>query len=176
MEKWRKSDGIGASLVSVFAMRVLDFCFLCENECEENEYLKVRKFLGGLFVRHILSFSSNCQKSADYFPGVECCRFVFTADVFHPTLTLFHFSCDANVFFHHFGNVVVVRAKRPIQKGEIVSQNLCSFWKMKREERKCFYERFADFECSCRACRNDWPLQDVLRKTGFVFYVCSDFC
>ncbi|XP_066940517.1 SET and MYND domain-containing protein 4-like [Macrobrachium rosenbergii] len=77
-----------------------------------------------------------------------------------PTLALINHSCDANLKFYTIGRNVVVRAIRPIKAGEelTVAYGIC-FENSNLTERRRALEKY-QFNCSCEACVNDWPIYD----------------
>lgn len=68
--------------------------------------------------------------------------------------SLFNHSCIANVNRAHIGDMMVVRAMRPIKKGE----ELCLSYMdtaMELRDRRSFLEQGWKFECSCKRCEAD---------------------
>ncbi|XP_059482634.1 SET and MYND domain-containing protein 4 [Neocloeon triangulifer] len=89
---------------------------------------------------------------------------LFIGGAVYPTLALLNHSCNPSVMRYHApGGVVVVRAVRPIQPGEDVSENYGPLWT--RESRDVRRQRLRDqywFDCACEACDAEWPLFDEI--------------
>lgn len=75
-------------------------------------------------------------------------------------ISLFNNSCDVNTMKYHSGGMEVLEAKRPIRAGEEVSYFYGEYYFLsdKFSRRKNF-----GFSCCCKACIENWPLQDELK-------------
>ncbi len=73
---------------------------------------------------------------------------------------LLNCTCDPNLFAIHYGDVVVVRAARPIERGEVLSHpNMQTYMCAPIDMRRNYYRTTAFYDCSCRACRENWPVE-----------------
>ena len=164
-ERLDKVLGVGTALMAVFVMKILDEYVFSREPIEPD----LRDYLGGILVRHIMSYGQNTQRATDVQLNGKDCAHLEVADVVHPTLSLFNFSCDANMLAFHVGSTLVARARRPILKGELIAHPVIwPYWKAPLQERKYQTEELRGFKCECRACVENWPTRDVLLERGCV--------
>jgi SET and MYND domain-containing protein 4 len=78
---------------------------------------------------------------------------------FFPTMALLNHSCDANTTRVFHLDTQVVRAARPIKKGDQIFAGYGpDYGGMERVQRqKVLLGKFF-FRCLCEACENSWPL------------------
>lgn len=89
------------------------------------------------------------------------CRTVDTGLGIFPTLGLINHSCDPNLDCYNYGNTMILRAARDINRGEpmYVSYGM-NYYTYEKKVRKMYYMTQFYFNCQCIACTNDWPLWD----------------
>ncbi|KAJ9593432.1 hypothetical protein L9F63_015018, partial [Diploptera punctata] len=134
------------------------------SDIDVNEY---KYEVGGLLLRHICSLLANSHgveeilysSENDWETGSFKKKPVLIGCAVHAVLSLVNHSCDPNVTrMTHRGDICVLRAVKPIARGEQVFD--CyhfHFFVNKKEERKTHYETVYHFTCKCRACTEDWP-------------------
>ncbi|KAB0792976.1 hypothetical protein PPYR_12596 [Photinus pyralis] len=82
-------------------------------------------------------------------------------------LSLLNHSCNPNVIRYCYGSSIVLRALRPIAKGEQLFDNYGYHYAvMQREERRRRLTNQYFFHCECETCENNWPLYQELPIRG----------
>lgn len=95
--------------------------------------------------------------------GVRGARPLELGGAVYPTVSLTNHSCWPNVARHCYGTVCVVRASRPIRRGQEILDNYGpNFLAETRDRRKSFLKTQYFFSCGCDACVEDWPMSDRL--------------
>ncbi|KAF5296486.1 hypothetical protein FQR65_LT01475 [Abscondita terminalis] len=90
-------------------------------------------------------------------------------------LSLLNHSCCPNVVRHCYGRTIVLRALRPIVKGEQLFDNYGYHHAvMEKQQRKQHLQKQYFFECVCEACTKNWPLYIELPKIHFDIKVSDD--
>ncbi|XP_065336903.1 SET and MYND domain-containing protein 4-like [Cloeon dipterum] len=80
----------------------------------------------------------------------------------YPSASLMNHSCDPNVVSSFHRKTMVIRAVRPIAKGEQVFNRYCnSFYNMPKDVRQNRLGMYS-FKCACEACTKDWPPAKML--------------
>ncbi|CAB3379681.1 Hypothetical predicted protein [Cloeon dipterum] len=80
----------------------------------------------------------------------------------YPSASLMNHSCDPNVVSAFLRKTMVIRAVRPIAKGEQVFNRYCnSFYNMPKDVRQNRLGLYS-FKCACEACTKDWPPAKML--------------
>lgn len=132
-------------------------------------------FIGGLFLAHLQSFPCNAHEISELVldetqVATSTCQEIGAG--IYATLSLFNHSCDPAVTRHFYGDTCVVRAIRPIMKGEQVSDNYGALYAVHgKSERQSILNQYY-FECQCVACRNDWPLYMDIRS-DYPLWLCT---
>lgn len=76
---------------------------------------------------------------------------------------LFNHDCHPAVGRYFVGQTMVLRATRPLRKGEAVGENYGpQFGRRSREQRQRELRSRYWFRCGCRSCAEDWPLLEKL--------------
>ncbi|XP_059472215.1 SET and MYND domain-containing protein 4-like [Neocloeon triangulifer] len=139
-------------------------CRVCCEDCEEQQRL------AGVCVRALLVFQRNSYT-------IDESHVVPSADAFrlrqvigrglYPTVALINHSCDANVTrVFHLGTQVV-KAIRPIKKGQqIFGSYGPDYGGMPRSRRQAILREKFYFECDCDPCQSNWPL--IATTMGYV--------
>lgn len=82
----------------------------------------------------------------------------------YPTISLCNHSCSPNVVRHSNGKTCIVRAIRPIKKGEEILDNYGPhFLSNNLDERHKDLHTQYFFKCNCKACSDKWPTVDKLQ-------------
>lgn len=82
----------------------------------------------------------------------------------YPTISLCNHSCNPNVVRNSNGKTCIVRAIRPIKKGEEILDNYGPhFLSNNFDERQKDLHTQYFFECNCKACSEKWPTVDKLQ-------------
>ncbi|KAK4873924.1 hypothetical protein RN001_013284 [Aquatica leii] len=90
-------------------------------------------------------------------------------------LSLLNHSCCPNVVRHCYDRTIVLRALRPIVKGEQLFDNYGYHHAvMKKEQRREHLHKQYFFECRCEACVENWPLYIELPKRHFDIKVSEE--
>lgn len=94
----------------------------------------------------------------------------------YPTISLCNHSCNPNVVRNSFGKTCIVRAIRPIKKGEEILDNYGPhFLSNNLDERQENLHKQYFFKCNCKACSEEWPTVDklMLQNTQYKCIHCS---
>ena len=76
----------------------------------------------------------------------------------YPTVAFFNHSCDPGVVRYFNGNVIQLRAIKPIAEGQVIAENYGPiFTQMPKEERQQQLLRQYHFNCMCTPCMENWP-------------------
>lgn len=82
-----------------------------------------------------------------------------------PFASLINHSCDPNVVILFYGNVLAVKAIRPIREGdEILSSYMVTYYDDPKSERQAKLSHSYVFDCSCTPCAQNWPQMGHLPK------------
>jgi hypothetical protein len=119
-------------------------------------------FLGGVALRHFQNFELNIVETFDYVsgpPGVPHSNFLASGVAIHPTLSLFNFSCDANVIVTFYADVVVATVRRPVKAGDMLTMRVqrAQYQTAPKWQRQEFLKKEYFYVCGCKACQADWP-------------------
>ncbi|KDR23054.1 SET and MYND domain-containing protein 4-like isoform X2 [Zootermopsis nevadensis] len=138
--------------------------------------------VGGLLLRHLQNLPCNAHEVSGLVrsetrtlkDGVPVWKSVEVGAAAHAVLSLLNHSCDPNVVRHSYqGDTAVLRAIRPIAKGEQVLDNYGYHYALHdRTERKSHLETQYHFTCMCVACTEDWPSYNLLPNINPI-YLCA---
>ncbi|KAF4521264.1 hypothetical protein B566_EDAN008467 [Ephemera danica] len=91
------------------------------------------------------------------------CNTVRSAGVLSLGYSLLNHSCDRNTNYLFTGRHIIVRALKPIKKGEQVTTSYTNaFYEISKEHRLHNLKFIHNFTCSCKACVYDYPTFDNL--------------
>ncbi|KAL0274623.1 UNVERIFIED_CONTAM: hypothetical protein PYX00_002712 [Menopon gallinae] len=121
---------------------------------------------GGLILRYLQSMPCNAHEISEYCDD----SYEEIGAGAYATLSLINHSCDPNVVRHSYGNMLALRAIRPIKKGEQLLDNYGYHYAvLSLYERRMSLMSQYFFECACEACEKNWPQQQDLPETNPVF-------
>ncbi|CAB3379025.1 Hypothetical predicted protein [Cloeon dipterum] len=134
---------------------------ICAACCEELS-AEQREQLAKVCERILLVFQRNSYTidESHFVPSIDAFRSrEVIGRAMYPTVALMNHSCDANTTrVYHLGTQVV-RAIRPIKKGEqIFSSYGPEYGGMPKSRRQAILRKKFYFECDCDSCDDDWPL------------------
>lgn len=121
-----------------------------------------RCYIGGHILRQIQMLPCNAHEISEihWKPGDP--TVTNTTEIgsgAYALLSLINHSCDPSVVRHSYGNVCVVRAIKPIKKGEEILDNYGALYPLSvRAERRAKLRPSYFFDCNCEACQLDLPL------------------
>ncbi|KAK6639922.1 hypothetical protein RUM43_008199 [Polyplax serrata] len=81
----------------------------------------------------------------------------------YPTVALFNHECSPSVARYFNGKNIIIKAVRPMEKNEVLSENYGPHYGKKslRDRTRELTSRYW-FKCECVACTEDWPLIEDL--------------
>ena len=115
-EKRNAADLFYRSIVSVILISILENNTNFFNYISENNNDKIKIFCGGLILLFMQSLPCNAHEISEYY----CSNLLEIGAGAYATLSLINHSCDPNVVRHSCRNTVILRAIKPIKKGEEV--------------------------------------------------------
>lgn len=141
--------------------------------------------MSDILMRHLQTGPSNFHEISECVGSTTKCY--ATEDIgcgAFSFLSLFNHSCSPNVVRHCHDSTVVLRALRPIKRGEQLFDNygwvfgnvfalvyrfFCRYHHalMTKAERQDHLKNQYLFECSCIACEEDWPLYHDLKQLDY---------
>ncbi|XP_025836273.1 histone-lysine N-methyltransferase ASHR1 [Agrilus planipennis] len=175
-EKRSTSDFLQRAVMSAFLLRILQksgfFKDGCANEevmPEEEEYQ-----IGELLLYHLQMLQFNAHEIYETRQTPDCqlkdVKVVYIGVAIYPTVALFNHDCYPSVLRYFVGKHIVIKASRPINPKEVVSENYGPIftWKNLEERQKSLAGRYW-FQCQCLACTQNWPsikngLRNVTKK------------
>eukprot|EP00094_Tigriopus_californicus_P000931 TCALIF_00901-PA protein Name:"Similar to SMYD4 SET and MYND domain-containing protein 4 (Pongo abelii)" AED:0.00 eAED:0.00 QI:115/1/0.87/1/0.85/0.87/8/36/396 len=84
----------------------------------------------------------------------------------NPTLALFNHSCSPNTIRCNVGTKTNLISTQTIHAGAEITDSYSTLYQdQPRNERFNHLMNFYKFECRCKACLNDWPVFEGLKKT-----------
>ncbi|CAG4941880.1 unnamed protein product [Colias eurytheme] len=94
---------------------------------------------------------------------------VYIAVGIYPTGALFNHECYPAVARYFEGRKIVLRATRPLNPGETVSENYGPHFLVRnlKERRRSLACRYW-FSCQCVACKEDWPMLKQLNSITYL--------
>ncbi|XP_058447147.1 SET and MYND domain-containing protein 4 [Malaya genurostris] len=117
-------------------------------------------YIGGLLLHNLQLLQFNAHEISELQRESErdIGNSVFIGGGLYPTVALFNHSCDPGVTRHFRGNSICVRTIKNISADSIVAENYGPiFTQVSRDERRNTLLHQYKFECSCRACGENWP-------------------
>lgn len=116
--------------------------------------------LGGLYLKHILQLICNghaiSRTEVNFKNGSYYTEEKRIATGIYPSVSLMNHSCSPNIFPLYKGNLLIIKASKPIAKGKEV--NNCygpHYLRMSLLERQKALKDQYFFNCKCPACAND---------------------
>jgi len=123
-------------------------------------------FVASLLLQHIQNLACNAHEIVETeLVGTELAKTksIEIGAGAYATLSLLNHSCDPNVARSYYGSHAVVRAIRPIRKGEeLLDCYGYHFMVTEKITRQYSLERQYFFTCSCKACIENWPMLEQL--------------
>lgn len=82
-----------------------------------------------------------------------------------PVLSLINHSCDPNIVRYCYGDVILVKVIRPIERGQELFDNYGYHYATHvRTERQSKLDQQYYFRCACLPCVQDWPYYSQIPK------------
>ena len=119
-------------------------------------------FIGGLMLSHLQSFPCNAHEVSELGllrHNVPSSPLEEIGAAIYGTISLLNHSCDPAVNRNFYGDTVVIRAIKPIAKGEEISDNYGFVYPVQpkwQRQTKLYKQYF--FACNCEACKDNWPM------------------
>lgn len=132
-----------------------------------------------LLVRHIQSCACNAYEINELVRSGSSMidsSSVELGGAVYPTISLSNHACTSNTSRTNFGTTGVLRATRTININEKVFDNYGYFYHVTpRENRRQMLKAQYFFECTCTACKEDWPVYRDLARREAVYHcvACS---
>lgn len=137
-------------------------CLKVVNFFKEDLSLDDEIFVASLILRHIQSSSFNGKSIVEVIDKGNIPDNLSEIELgggLYPIFSLLNHSCDPNIFRYNVGDECVVRTTKVIRKGEQVFDNYGPmFENHDRKSRLAELQYRFKFDCSCRACKEHWPL------------------
>ncbi|XP_069705768.1 SET and MYND domain-containing protein 4-like [Periplaneta americana] len=133
------------------------------------------RIVGGLLLRHLQNLPCNAHEVSELVKteGPTMWESTEIGAAAYAVLSLINHSCDPNVVRHSYGDTAILRAIRPIAKGEQVLDNYGYHYALHGKlERKSQLRSQYFFDCNCVVCEEDWPLYEDLPCTN-PQYLCN---
>ncbi|XP_032793835.2 SET and MYND domain-containing protein 4 [Daphnia magna] len=121
------------------------------------------KWIGSLLLRHLQLLQFNAHEVSELRmdrPGcMDGAKTFFLGAGVYPTVALLNHSCEPGVIRCFVGDVMIVRAIKSFQRGELVNENYGPIFTQKRraDRQRSLKDRYW-FDCRCLPCTEDWPL------------------
>ncbi|KAJ8968518.1 hypothetical protein NQ317_004394 [Molorchus minor] len=121
--------------------------------------------VGELLLFHLQMLQFNAHEIYETESGpagpIKGSKVTYIGVAIYPTVALFNHQCYPAVMRYFVGKDIVIRASRPVEPQQIVSENYGPIF-----TRKCLQERQRSlssrywFTCNCDACKFNWPTMD----------------
>ncbi|XP_057377156.1 SET and MYND domain-containing protein 4-like [Daphnia carinata] len=121
------------------------------------------KWIGSLLLRHLQLLQFNAHEVSELRmdrPGsMDGAKTFFLGAGVYPTVALLNHSCEPGVIRCFIGDVMIVRAIKSFQRGEMVNENYGPIFTQKRraDRQRSLKDRYW-FDCRCLPCAENWPL------------------
>ncbi|XP_061174387.1 SET and MYND domain-containing protein 4-like [Saccostrea echinata] len=160
-DKRTPEDLFNKAVQTVYLLKCLELTPFFKN-CPSEQEEDARCYVGGHILRQIQMLPCNAHEISEihWKPGdPTVTNTVEVGSGAYALLSLINHSCDPSVVRHNYGNVCVVRAIKPIQKGEEILDNYGAIYPLTtRAERRSKLRPQYYFDCNCDACQLDLPL------------------
>ncbi|XP_046441017.1 SET and MYND domain-containing protein 4-like isoform X1 [Daphnia pulex] len=136
------------------------------------------RWIGSLLLRHLQILQFNAHEVSELRmdrPGcMEGAKTFFLGAGVYSTVALLNHSCEPGVIRHFIGDVMVVRAIKSFQPGEMVNENYGPIFTQKRrvDRQRSLKDRYW-FDCRCNPCTENWPLIGEMTDEALRFR-CAD--
>lgn len=115
-DKRNTADLFYRSVISGVLILILEKCTNFFNSVAENRKEILKVFSGGLVLRFMQSLPCNAHEISEYY----CANLIEVGAGAYATLSLINHSCDPNVVRYCCKNEIILRAIKPINRGEQV--------------------------------------------------------
>ncbi|XP_049884913.1 SET and MYND domain-containing protein 4 [Pectinophora gossypiella] len=129
--------------------------------CDPDNLEKAERAVCETLVRNLQLLQFNAHEIYETLRGAHAfsgSKPLYIAVGIYPTGALFNHECYPAVARYFEGTKLVLRASRPLEPGDVVSENYGPHFLVRglQERRRALASRYW-FHCDCRACREDWP-------------------
>ncbi|KAK4871558.1 hypothetical protein RN001_015682 [Aquatica leii] len=156
------------TIISIYLLRLLKTSTYFNKIVPENKLTEDEVFICKLILHNLELLQFNAHEISELHeapPGPldpqdePNFKAVYIGGGIYPTLAFFNHSCDPSIVRYNIGTEMIVKAIKPIKKGEIIYENYGPIYTntIRSERQKNLLENYW-FECTCQACDEDWPL------------------
>jgi SET and MYND domain-containing protein 4 len=117
-------------------------------------------FIGALIYHNlqVMQFNAHEISELQYKDKKDCGTSTFIGGGIYTTVAFFNHSCDPGVVRYFNGNVMMLRAIKPIAEGEMVAENYGPiFTQTSKDARQEQLLKQYHFNCMCKPCMENWP-------------------
>ncbi|XP_017778720.1 PREDICTED: SET and MYND domain-containing protein 4-like [Nicrophorus vespilloides] len=159
-------DFLHYSLISTFLLRLLKMSGYF-GETDDASLTEDEAYIGSLILKNLQILQFNAHEISELNNDVDGDYKTESVGAgLYPTLALFNHSCNPSVIRYNIGNVMVLRAIKPIKRKEGVFENYgLLFTNSVRDARIATLRSTYRFDCYCQACTENWPLFQDISKT-----------
>lgn len=160
-DKRTPEDLFNKAVQTVYLLRCLELTPFFK-ESQKGQEMDAKCCIGSHILRQIQMLPCNAHEISEILwkpgdPTVTNCIEIGSGA--YTLLSLINHSCDPAVVRHNYGNICVVRAIKPIKKGEEILDNYGALYPLTiREERRAKLRPQYFFDCNCDACQLQLPL------------------
>ena len=145
----------------------LELCTHQKSNSEANYCIECFIDVLEIILRHVEQISCNAIEISKYKyqSSTRTWKKVRTGAGLYNVMSLFNHSCDENAYTLFYQDTIVIRTTQPIKAGKEVCISYYNFYanSEKIERQKMMRERYC-FECTCDACKQNYPQLEVQRN------------
>ncbi|KAF5303889.1 hypothetical protein FQR65_LT08083 [Abscondita terminalis] len=177
------------TIIAIYLLRLLKTSTYFDTVTEEDKLTDDEVFICKLILHNLEVLRFNAHEISELHeapPGPldpqdeTNFKATYVGGGIYPTLALFNHSCDPSIIRYNIGTEMIVKAIKPIKKGDVIYENYGPIYtNMVRGERRKNLQENYWFECACQACEEDWSLfkdmEDNLIKIPCKNSKCDNF-
>ncbi|XP_047368499.1 SET and MYND domain-containing protein 4 isoform X1 [Vespa velutina] len=158
------SDFLERSLMAAFLLKCLQRVNFFEDTSRDDEIPNQKEIIvGSLLLKNLqlLQFNAHefCETRVNANHRFRGSKSIYLGVAIYPTVARFNHDCYPAVTRYFVGRNIVIRAIRTLKPGDVVAENYGPiFTKRNLEERQRTLSGRYWFKCTCKACKDDWPL------------------
>nr|XP_026500608.1 SET and MYND domain-containing protein 4 [Vanessa tameamea] len=147
-------------------------------DCTKDNLQKAEKVICELIVRNLQLLQFNAHEIYETVRGQHLfngSKPIYIAVGIYPTGALFNHECYPAVARYFDQQKIVLRAIRPLQPGEVVSENYGPHFLMRslKERQRMLACRYW-FRCDCIACKENWPTLKQMNAESSLYLRCPN--
>ncbi|KAJ9592588.1 hypothetical protein L9F63_015726, partial [Diploptera punctata] len=180
-DKRPAQDFLHRTLMSLFLLRCLQDANFFNKNSSTKELDEDEVYIGSLLLRHLQLLQFNAHEIFETFLEApnkfRGSKTIYLAVGIYPTVAMFNHDCHPALARYFVGKNIVLQALRPLEPGDTVAENYGPVF-IKRPlnvRQKTLTSRYW-FQCSCKACQENWPTYDTLNNDNFRFRCPTQGC